>query len=351
MDYRPALRATTGIGRYARELAGALARDGIDLRLFGVFHKGNRKSLRRGPPGARLVAWPVPSRLMDLLGRLGILTADRAVGGCDLFHHTNFILPVVSPGVPRVMTVHDLAFLRAEPFHTEEAKRALRGVMECAVRECRAFLVPSEATARDCAGCLRIPRERIFVTPLGVSPDFFDPAPAAREEPYLLAVGTLEPRKNFRRLIRAAQRAGDLPLLIAGGRGWLSEDVRREAEGGRARLLGHVPEARLRALVSGATAVLYPSLLEGFGLPVLEAMAMGKAVLTSDRPPLSDLAGGAALLVDPESEDSIEGGIRRLVSDEPFRRALGERARERAREFTWERCARETRRAYEAALT
>lgn len=355
MDYRPALRATTGIGRYAASLAAALAAGGeLDLRLFGVFHKGNRRALRKGPPGARLVAWPLPSRLVDALGRAGILPADRLLGGCDLFHYTNYILPVVSARTPKAMTVHDLAFLRDPSCHTGSAQEGLSNVMARAVRECRVFLAPSESTARDCEEFLRLPRERIFVTPLGVGPEFFARAPAAPEPggpPYLLAVGTLEPRKNHPRLIRAAARVPGVELRIAGKRGWLYDETEKAARSGGATLLGHVSEPRLRALMAGAAAIVYPSLLEGFGLPVLEAMAMGRPVLTSNRPPLSELAGDGALLVDPEDEDAIAEGIRRILHDGALRAELARRGPARARRFTWEACAEATRRAYEAALS
>jgi len=352
MDFRPAMAPTTGIGRYVRGLAGALAEDGVDVRLYAVFLRGNRRHKRRPPPGTRLVAWRFPARVMNALGRAGILPADRALGGCDLFHHTDYVLSEVARRTPQVMTVHDLAFLKDPAFHTPAAAEALGGIVRRAAARCGAILVPSEATAGDCAHLLRVPRERVFVTPLGVDEAFFGLPPARPERPYLLAVGTLEPRKNFARLIRAHARAGvDLDLLVAGGRGWLYHDVDVAARAApRTRLLGHVPEEHLRRLLAGATALLYPSLLEGFGLPVLEAMAAGKPVLTSDREPLRGLAGDAALLVDPADEEAIADGIRRIVEDSELRASLAARAVARARGYTWPACAAATRRAYESLL-
>jgi len=342
MDFRPAMAPMTGIGRYVRGLSGALAAGGDDVRLYAVYLRGNRPEKRRPPPGTKLVAWRFPARVMNALGRHGILPADRALGGCDVFHHTDYVLTEVSPRAPQVMTVHDLAFLRDPYFHTAQAARALEAIVREGAARCGALLAPSEETARDCRELLRA--ERVFVTPLGVDEEFFALAPGAPSHPYLLAVGTLEPRKNFARLIRAHARSGvDLDLLIAGKRGWLDDDVLEAARAApRAKLLGHVPDEELKRLLAGATAFLYPSLLEGFGLPVLEAMAAGRPVLTSDKEPLRSLAGDAAVLVDPIDEEAIADGIRRVVSSPP------EGGPARARRYTWAACAAATRRAYEA---
>jgi glycosyltransferase involved in cell wall biosynthesis len=353
MDYRPAMAPRTGIGRYAASLAAALAaRRDCAVHLLGVFLRGNKKELRRAPEGARLVAWRVPSRALDLLGLLRVLPADRAVGGCDVFHHTNYLMARVSPSTPQVMTLHDLAFLKDPSCHTPRAAAALRRIVGRALRRCAAFLVPSEATAGDCEELLHVPRDRLFVTPLGVAPDFFEPAGAAPSRPYLLAVGTLEPRKNHLRLLRAFARVrADVELVLAGKPGWLCAPVLELAAATpRVRVLGHVEEPRLRALLAHAEAVLYPSLLEGFGLPVLEAMAAGRPVLASDREPLRSLAAGAALLVDPEDEDAIAAGIARLLGDGELRARLAAEGPRRARAFPWERCAETTLQAYEAVL-
>jgi glycosyltransferase involved in cell wall biosynthesis len=342
MDFRPAMAPMTGIGRYVRGLSGALAAGGADVRLYAVHLRGNRPEKRRPPPGTRLVAWRFPARVMNALGRWGLFPADRALGGCDVFHHTDYVLTEVSGRTPQVMTVHDLAFLREPYFHTAHAARTLEGIVRAAAARCGALLAPSEETARDCRELLGA--RRVFVTPLGVDEEFFALAPGAPPRPYLLAVGTLEPRKNFARLIRAHARSGvDMDLLVAGGRGWLYDDVLEAARASpRARLLGHVPDPELKRLLAGATAFLYPSLLEGFGLPVLEAMAAGRPVLTSDREPLRSLAQGAAVLVDPADEEAIAEGIRRVVEAPP------DGGPDRARRYTWAACAAATRRAYEA---
>ncbi len=348
MDYRAAMRPRSGIGRYVAALAAELPHLGVDLRLFGVFRRGNRPGVRVAPPGSRLVGWPVPTRAVDLLGRVGLLPADRILGGCDLYHHTDFQLAEVSARTPQVMTLHDLAFLRHPEFYPEATARALALVVREAARRCAAFLVPSEATACDVEELLGIKRRRIYLAPLGVDRGFGGGAPGPpRNRRYLLAIGTLEPRKNHQRVIRALP--GGVDLLVAGGRGWLDEEtLALAAARPEVKLLGRVGEEELRHLVAGADGVVYPSLFEGFGLPVLEAMAAGRPVLTSDREPMRSIAGGAALLVDPEDEGALREGMGRLLDDEGLRSELMSRGPERAREFTWRACAEASLRAYEA---
>ena len=226
MDYRPAMRPSTGIGRYVTGLATELARDGCDVRLYGCFFRGNRPERRQAPEGTRLVAWPVPSRVMGWLARPGLLPTERALGGVDLFHHTNYLLPELRPETPQVMTIHDLACFRPG-FHEPRAVDALKAVLADAKERCAVFCVPSEATARDCEEFLGLPRDRLFVTPLGVDPAFFDlPAPGPPRRRTLLHVGTLEPRKNLARLVRAFFRSGvEADLGLAGGAGWLCADA------------------------------------------------------------------------------------------------------------------------------
>jgi len=350
MDFRPAMRSVTGIGRYARRLAAELAGQ-CELALYGYFRKGNVPEVRKPPAGASLHARPYPSRLMDLLARLRLVPTERLLGGCDLFHHTNFVMPVLRATTPQAMTLHDLAFLRDPACHTPRAVEALTRIVERAAKSCAAFLVPSEATARDCEEFLGLGRDRVFVTPLGVDPSFFELAPRPSARPYLLAVGTLEPRKNHRRLIRALDGI-DADLRIVGKRGWLCADVLQAAGAApNVHLEGHVDEERLRELLAGATAVAYPSTLEGFGLPVLEAMAAGKPVLTSDIEPLRAVAGEAALLVDPLDDRALADAVLRILFDEGLRAELAAAGPAQARRFTWQDCAQKTLQAYHAVLS
>ncbi len=348
LDYRPAMRARSGIGRYVMELAGALGRAGDDPRLFGVFFKGNTPAVRQVPPRTRLLAWKIPSRVADMAGRIAGLTADRLLGGCDVFHHTNFRITPVARGIPEFLTVHDVAWLREPGCHTERAGRALSRVVQIALDRGVNLLAPSEATAADCREFFGA---RAQVTPLGVDPSFFDlVSRPADSPPYILCVGTIEPRKNHRRLVEAFARARlDGELRLAGGRGWLCDDVLALAERtDRVRWLGTISESELRRQIAGARAIAYPSLCEGFGLPVLEALAAGKPVLTSDIEPIRSVVGDAALLVDPTDVDAIADGLRRVCGGEG--KNVGGRGPAQARPYTWERCAQATREAYAAGI-
>ncbi|MHC4959793.1 MAG: glycosyltransferase family 4 protein [Planctomycetota bacterium] len=346
MDYRPAMGPTTGIGRYVRHLAGALAPQS-DLSLYGCFRRGNRPDRRKAPAGAALVAWPVPSRVMGGLARAGILPTERLLLGCDVFHHTNYLLVALRADTPQVFTLHDLAFLKGD-YHPPPATEALKRVVERAAERCTVFCVPSEATADDCVALLGLDRERLFVTPLGVDARFSGLAavpPAGR--PYVLSVGTLEPRKNQMRLVQAMGGI-DADLVIAGARGWMCDALLEAiARFPNVAWEGGVSEERLLELYAGASAVAYPSLCEGFGLPVLEALAAGKPVLTSDVAPL---ATDAALCVDPEDDDALAEGLRRVLFDDALRERLARAGPDYARAFTWEACAEATRRAYRAAV-
>jgi glycosyltransferase involved in cell wall biosynthesis len=188
---------------------------------------------------------------------------------------------------------------------------------------------------------------------------FFSIPPREAERsrpPYLLALGTIEPRKNVPRIVaafeRIAERHPGLELIIAGRWGWLYKDVQRAVRASpvraRIKLPGFVAEEQLGPLLRDAQMLLYPSLMEGFGLPILEGMAAGRPVLTSDREPLRSVAGGAARLVDPEDVESIADGMQQLLCDEELRSDLIRRGREHARRFSWEACAAQTQRVYEA---
>ena len=212
----------------------------------------------------------------------------------------------------------------------------------------------SQATKDDLVAHYGVPKEKIPVVYHGVEPRFRptpDPAVPARyglPSRYFLYLGTLQPRKNLERLLQAyAQLSGDVPaLVLAGAKGWYFERIAAAIAalglGERVFLPGYVPDEDVPALLTGALALVFPSLYEGFGLPVLEAMACGTPVVTANTSSLPEVVGEAGLLVDPLRVDEIAAAMQRLLADEALRAELSRRGLERAGLFSWDRCARET---------
>jgi alpha-1,3-rhamnosyl/mannosyltransferase len=255
---------------------------------------------------------------------LGLGRAARRAG-VGLLHCPSFRGPLRTR-LPLVVTVHDLAVFR----HPEAFNRWSRTYGRIAVppvlRAARRVIAVSEFTRRELRELLGVPDDRIRVVPNGVGGDFTPEGPASPGD-YVLAVGTLEPRKNLARLLDAVRRA-DVELRIVGARGWGGVEV----AGNGVRWLGEVPDARLAELYRGAACLAYPSLYEGFGIPVLEAMACGTPVVTSVGGATEEVAGGAAVLVDPLDPDSIAAGLEEAASRRAELVPLG---LERARAFTW----------------
>jgi len=338
-------------------LAQALA-DRRDVEVVGVAAR------HRGPPAAPFHP-PVPVRRMPL-PRLALYETwhalrrplvEAATGPVDLVHATAVAVPGAS--APLVVTVHDLAFLASPGQATRHGLRFFRRGIELTRRHARLVLVPSEATARECTDA-GIGRDRLRVVPWGVDATAVgnDAVAAVRQRhrldrPYVLFCGTIEPRKNLPRVVEAVARLdrSDIELILVGPEGW-NEDLTRLLARlpGRARSLGFLPQDDLAPLYAGAAAVAYPSLREGFGLPVLEAMAQGAAVVTSLGTATEEVAGDAAVLVDPTSVASIAEGLDGVLGDPDRAVDLRRRARARAATFTWERTAELTVVAYRDAL-
>jgi glycosyltransferase involved in cell wall biosynthesis len=328
-----AAEVAAGRGRYVRELLRALA--ALDTGHEWLL-------LTREPweelPGMRWVRIPWK-------GPVWQARAAAAARGADLlWATTSYALTGLSP-VPAAATVYDFVAFHRE-LGAPRGAALERLTLPIAARRARRLLCISEATRDELV--TRHPRTlaKAVVTPLAAGPDFTKAVkPASRDRPYVLSAATLEPRKNLPRLIEAfAQLDTDAELVLVGARGWRTEetDATIARHGARVAELGFVADEELAALYAGATAVAYPSLAEGFGLPVLEAMAAGAPVLTSDRSSMPEVAGDAAVLVDPTDVSAIRGGLARLLGDEALRATLSLRGRERAAQFTWERTARLT---------
>lgn len=252
---------------------------------------------------------------------------------------------------PAAVFVHDMAF-RLRPSEVPWQQRAYFGtVLGPALRQAAAVLVPSATTRGDLLSAYPIPglEKRVTVVREGLSvPASAGALPDGIEPGFILAVGTIEPRKNYPRLLAAYRqlrsRPGALPqLVIAGRAGWAYGDTLRriQAEPG-VRYLGHVDEPTLAGLYESASVLAFPSLYEGFGLPLLEAMAQGVPAVIGKAGALPELAGGSAIEVDPEDVDDIAAGLEKLLSDADLRKELGEAGRRRAAGFTWEKAAAST---------
>jgi len=280
--------------------------------------------------------------------------------------HSQYIAPPFSL-VPDVVTIHDILFeTHPELFEGAFSERSVRLIRRTA-RRAAMVLTVSEFSRRALAERYQLPPEKVLVTPNGVDRDVFRPIstepPGIRaryglDGPFVLAVGRLEPRKNLPRLIRAFSRAreklgGGVRLVIAGQEDFRSREVFQEAERqaeGSVVFLGAVSDSDLPALYNLAEALAYPSLVEGFGIPVLEAMACGTPVLASPRGALPEVGGDAVLWTDPEDEEALASGIERILTDSELRARLRAAGPSRAERFDWKETARGTLEAYRRAV-
>jgi glycosyltransferase involved in cell wall biosynthesis len=352
----------TGAGVYAARLLARLAkRDDLDLVAFAA--PGSSAAL--AAPGLR----PRPVRAAGLGRPARIawtqLAAGRAArrGGARLLHGLHYELPLRAR-LPTVVTVHDLTLVTHPEWHEAAKVRYFGWALRRAVAAADRVLCVSATTAADLVEHLGVAAERVDVTPLGT-----DLVPASEDEvarlrarldlqgPYLLGLGTHEPRKDLPTLVRAfAALARELPhtLVLAGLAGWgsgaLAGAVAASGVAERVRLTGYVPERDKAALLSGADLLAYPSRYEGFGLPVLEAMACGTPVVTTTGGSLPEVAGDAALLVPPGDAQQLAAAVLKLLGDQAARADQARRGRARAAAFTWERCADLTVVAYRKAL-
>ncbi len=320
------------------------------------------------PPTPRTIGAMARTLVRDLWWhQVGVKRAAGQVGA-NLLHLPATLGPVRGR-LPTIVTIHDLSVLHAPDNFRPWFRNYARVVIPRVARRAARVITVSEMTRRDVMEHLGLTEERVVTVPNGVGPNL-QPSAITEAEPettqnqlparYVLSVGTLEPRKNLVRLFQAVRLLAERPatrdivLLHAGGYGWLADDVVRAAQAtglrGRVRLLGYVPDEHLAQLYRRARLLAYPSLFEGFGLPVLEAMASGCPVVTSDRSSLPEVAGDAAVLVDPESTEAIAEAIGRVWEDDTLARDLAMRGLARARQFSWERTARLTADVYEQAL-
>ena len=363
LDVTSALTQGGGIGRYTRELVHALvaADDASHYCLFSAKSPPVLPVPDPLPSGPRVSHYPSPLGerwLYRLWYRLRLpLPVQLVTGKLDLFHSPDFVLPPVSGGIPTLLTVHDLSFIHYPEVFPPALVDYLNRVVPWSVARATHILADSRATRDDLVSIWRVPSEKITILYSGVHARFRPVTDAAAltavraryglgEEPYVLAVGTIQPRKNYQMLIRAFQSvAAALPhnLYIAGGKGWLYDDMLAEAarQGleDRVRFIGFVDDSDLPGLYSAADLFVFPSLYEGFGLPLLEAMACGTPVLTSNASSLPEVAGETAVQLSPHDQAAWTAGMLTLLTDPQRQARLVAAGFARVRQFTWQQAA------------
>lgn len=367
MDYTPAIQQHAGIGRYTDELARAwLALDtGDTLRLFYTDPLGRTPAAPLDQLPRRLLRHAnKPWRLKVLLSSFLQRPMDQLIDpAADIFHATDHLLPPLRRA-RSVFTLYDLTFLKFPEVHLPLNRWYSRLMVPRGLRAATAVIAISDCTKRDAVTAYRLPADRIRVIHLGVEARFQPVDPAAAIEvraryhlpaQFILAVGTIEPRKNLMTLLAAyhglIDRVPDLKLVIVGRRGWRAaaffDRLRELGLEDRVSLPGFVPDDDLPAVYASAAALAFPSIYEGFGLPVLEAMACGTPVVCSNTSSLPELAASAAILLAPDDVRGWGQALQRVVTDESLRLDLRRRGLQRAARFTWDATARQTQAVYE----
>lgn len=360
----------TGVGRYNLELARELAAmPDIELsylqgtRLLGTLPEPAAESQVVPALRDRLSSWKLPTEIYRrLLGHARARAVRNQPHG-TILHGANYYLPAYRG--PSVVTIHDVSVFLLPHHHRADRVRYMRREVELALRRSALVLTVSEFSRTEIARVLGYPAERIRVTPLGSDPRFHPHAADAavlrsvhadlEQGGYCLFVGTVEPRKNLDTLLTAFARLPialrrSHPLVVCGYRGWGSEALHARfataAREGWLIYLGFAPDEALPELVAGARLFVYPSLYEGFGLPLLEAMASGVPVVRSAIPALDEVAGEVGASFQPLDVEALTDTLAMAIQNDAWREETRLRGLDRAACFSWRRCAELTRDAY-----
>lgn len=361
IDVTASIYTGTGVGMYYQLLIPELLRIGASHQ-FVLFGYALRRYRDLTLANRR---FPFPPRLMEFLwNQLHIVPIEQLIGEIDVFHAWDYLQPPVKRAKV-VTTIHDLTAIKFPMYHHPSTVSAQKRRLQWARKEAALLIADSKATKRDLVELLDIDEKKISVIPLAAGKQFAEFRRRSQEfkqseiervqkkygisGPYLLSLGTMEPRKNLKRVVEAFQRprlhGAVKALVVAGQVGWGEQLIPSPG----VALIGKVPQEDTAPLFAGAQALVYASLYEGFGLPVLEAMAVGCPVVTSDKGSLKEVAGTAAVLVNPEDVDGITHGIEIALEK---RNILINRGIKQESKFSWQRTAQETLRAYrEASLS
>jgi glycosyltransferase involved in cell wall biosynthesis len=376
IDYSAAVNQRAGIGRLVRNQVHALAELDRENDYRLVYARPNRGSEPQFPRARNFSRHEVGLRerwMTILWHRANLpLPADWLSGPVDVYHCPDFVLPPLRHA-RGILTVHDLAFLMRPDCADARLRTYLEDVVPRSVRRADFVIADSENTRNDLVVLLGVQPSSIAVVPGGVEQRFepvTDPERLRRarrqlrvgDAPFILAIGVLEPRKNLNRLMDAflvlKQRAmvsKDLKLVLAGGKGWLYDDIFEHHAASPVRddilMPGFVADELLPSIYSAAEVLAFPSLYEGFGLPILEAMACGTPVVASRASCLPEVAEGAALLVDPTNVEGLSAALQLSLVDADLRTQLVEKGKQRASQYSWRRAAEELLRVYRRVAT
>jgi alpha-1,3-rhamnosyl/mannosyltransferase len=381
----PIRRPLTGIGKYTWELASKLRNleqieeikyiahgqwrnfDSLQKSITAQYHAGTnninfRTLMRRKVFRSGLVRWSY-----DQVATALAKTKFQASDGY-LVHGPNYLVPKSS--LPTVITVHDLSTFINPSWHPSVRRNHINKKLPECINRARLILTDTHTVKTELQKFFNLPEEKVVAVPLGVDPVFHPRKMVSiattltkyglKPNTYSLCVATIEPRKNIQRLIRAYSRLPvsllqKWPLVLIGEPGWNSQAIHQEIaqaqQKGWLRYIGFVPDKELPEIYAGARLFVYPSLYEGFGLPVLEAMASGIPTLTSNRSCLPEVAGNSSWLVNPEDEDELQQAMYSCLLDEIWQKESKNRGLARAAELTWENCVNNTAAAYQMALS
>ncbi len=352
-DIRPFYEPLTGVGWYLYHLLHEIARhDDVEIVLFGDARLTDEGPHLHAdvPPNARLLAFDLRGQPKSRLARpltAGAYVAWMELAGCDVIFGANYFLPRLMGAIARrrVITIHDLTYKRFPELLQKETLDNLERHMTREIALADAIICVSESTRRDLLAFYEVDPQRVHAIHSGLATlEKPYPVPGLPER-YILFVSTIEPRKNLDVLLDAFDEirdAYDGALVVAGRIGWKAEETARRLRGDRIMHLDYLPPAELATVYQNADVFVFPSIYEGFGFPLLEAMAQGVPTIAARSSSLPEIGGDASVFFDPRNARELADALRRVTRDQPLRRDLIARGRERAARFRWDVAAEKT---------
>jgi glycosyltransferase involved in cell wall biosynthesis len=356
-----------GVGYYSANLVEALAK--IDKKnqyvlypfFYYIYHPDFKKAVKIRQKNFHLHYENVPKWMVDLLWNSRI-PKKWILGGVDILHSTTFCAPQDHYG-KLIVTIYDLSFLTLPECHNEANRQhCLKGTID-AIAYADAIIMISHHAKSELLKYFEVDEEKVKVVHLAARDDFIPVNKVEQEKvlakyqiprDFIFTVGTFEPRKNIKTLVEMYLELPEKvknshPLVIAGGKGWLHSDLDKliSQNPELVRYIGYIPDKDLPALYSAASVFVYPSLYEGFGLPILEAMACGAPVITSSTSSMPEVSGDAAILFDPADPPQLKSALVTMIENEDLRAQLRKKGFENVRRFSWEKAARETLKIYQ----